>query len=195
MVGPFGEVLVMDWGVAKILREDSTPQKDGSGLAMESSQTTPTETKPLKTAHGTVLGTAGYMAPEQARGEIDRLDERADIYSLGAILQFLLSGKQPAAGEERLKNEGAPRAAAGSTPKAVKAISQKAMAEDRANRYASVSDLASDIARYLDGSPVSAYPENLFQKAGRWATRYRVAIGLVLAYLIVRALLLLWLRR
>jgi hypothetical protein len=69
------------------------------------------------------------------------------------------------------------------------------MAEDRANRYASVSDLASDIARYLDGSPVSAYPESVFQKAGRWATRYRVAIGLVLAYLIVRALLLLWLRR
>ena len=195
MVGPFGEVLVMDWGVAKILREDSTPQEDHAGIPMESSQNTPTETKPLKTAHGTVLGTAGYMAPEQARGEIDRLDERADIYSLGAILQFLLSGKQPTAGEERLKNEGAPRAAAGSTPKAVKAISQKAMAEDRANRYASVSDLASDIARYLDGSPVSAYPENLFQKAGRWATRYRVAIGLVLAYLIVRALLLLWLRR
>jgi len=69
------------------------------------------------------------------------------------------------------------------------------MAEDRANRYASVSDLASDIARYLDGSPVSAYPENVFQKVGRWATRYRVAIGLVLAYLIVRAFLLFWLRR
>jgi hypothetical protein len=69
------------------------------------------------------------------------------------------------------------------------------MAEDRANRYSSVSDLASDIARYLDGSPVSAYPESIFQKAGRWASRYRVAIGLVLAYLIVRALLLFGLRR
>jgi serine/threonine-protein kinase len=135
------------------------------------------------------------MAPEQARGEIDRLDERADIYSLGAILQFLLSSKRPTAGEERLKIESAPLSSAGSAPKAVAAISQKAMAEDRANRYASVSDLASDIARYLDGSPVSAYPENVFHKVARWATRYRVAIGLVLAYLIVRAFLLFWLRR
>jgi serine/threonine protein kinase len=176
MVGPFGEVLVMDWGVAKILREDPVPRKDHSEISVESSQNAPAETKPLRTAHGTVLGTAGYMAPEQARGEIDRLDERADIYSLGAILQFLVSGKKPA-------------------PKAVLAISQKAMAEDRANRYASVSDLASDTARYLDGSPVSAYPENVFHKVARWTTRYRVAIGLVLAYLIVRALLLFWLRR
>ena len=195
MVGPFGEVLVMDWGVAKILREDQTSVKDHAEILMEGSQTTPAETKPLKTAHGTILGTAGYMAPEQARGEIDRLDERADIYSLGAILEFLLSGKQPTAGEERLNSESAPLAAAGSAPKVVAAISRKAMAEDRANRYASVSDLASDIARYLDGSPVSAYPENVFQKACRWASRYRVAIGLVLAYLIVRALLLLWMRR
>ena len=198
MVGPFGEVLVMDWGVAKILREDQTRREDHTGIPTESSQNAPTETKPVKTAHGTVLGTAGYMAPEQARGEIDSLDERADIYSLGAILRFLLSGKQPAAGEKqltRLNNESAPLAAAGSAPKAVAAISQKAMAEDRASRYASVSDLASDIARYLDGSPVSAYPESVFQKAGRWATRYRVAIGLVLAYLIVRALLLFLPRR
>ena len=176
MVGPFGEVLVMDWGVAKILREDPAPRGDRAGIPVENSQNAPAETKPLRTAHGTVLGTAGYMAPEQARGEIDRLDERADIYSLGAILQFLVSGKKPA-------------------QKAVLAISQKAMAEDRANRYASVSDLASDIARYLDGSPVSAYPENVFHKVARWTTRYRVAIGLVLAYLIVRALLLFWLRR
>jgi len=198
MVGPFGEVLVMDWGVAKILREDPAAQEDHAGIPTERSQNAPTETKPLKTAHGTVLGTAGYMAPEQARGEIDSLDERADIYSLGAILRFLLSGKQPAVGAERLNrlnNESAPLAAAGSAPKAVAAISQKAMAEDRASRYASVSDLANDIARYLDGSPVSAYPENVFHKVARWATRYRVAIGLVLAYLIVRALLLLWLRR
>jgi len=195
MVGPFGEVLVMDWGVAKILREDSGPRESHAGIGVESSQNEPTETKPPKTEHGTVLGTAGYMAPEQARGEIDRLDEGADIYSLGAILRFLLSGRQPTSGEERSSNESAPLAANGFTPKAVAAISQKAMAEDRANRYTSVSDLASDIARYLDGSPVSAYPENVFHKVARWATRYRVAIGLVLAYLIVRALLLFWLRR
>jgi serine/threonine-protein kinase len=194
MAGPFGEVLVMDWGVARILREEPTSQKNHAGIPDESPQNATAETKPLETAHGTVLGTAGYMAPEQARGEIEGLDERADIYSLGAILQFLLSNKRPTAGEEQLNSDSKPLSSAGSAPKAVRAISQKAMAEDRANRYASASDLASDIARYLDGLPVAAYPENVFQKAARWAIRYRVAIGLVLAYLIVRALLLFWLR-
>jgi serine/threonine protein kinase len=121
MVGPFGEVLVMDWGVAKILREDRTPREDHAEVSVESS---PAETKPSKTAHGTVLGTAGYMAPEQARGEIDRLDERADIYSLGAILRFLLSSKRPRAGEERLNYKSAPLSSPGSAPKAVAAISQ-----------------------------------------------------------------------
>jgi hypothetical protein len=77
----------------------------------------------------------------------------------------------------------------------VAAITQKAMGEEPASRYASVGDLAEDVARYLDGALVSAYPENIFQKAARWATRYRVAIGLVVAYLVARALLLLWLRR
>ena len=195
MVGPFGEVLVMDWGVAKVLRDESARREDHAENPIGISQSEPAETKPLKTEHGTVLGTAGYMAPEQARGETADLDERADIYSLGAILRFLLSVRQPASGRGQLNNESAPGAAHGSVPKAVAAISQKAMAEDRAQRYASVSDLAGDIARYLDGSPVSAYPENVLQKVGRWATRYRVAIGLVLAYSIVRALLLLWLRR
>jgi len=195
MVGPFGEVLVMDWGVAKILRDEPARREDHAENPIGTSQSEPAETEPLKTEHGTVLGTAGYMAPEQARGETADLDERADIYSLGAILRFLLSVRQPASGRGQLNNESAPGAAHGSVPKAVAAISQKAMAEDRAQRYASVSDLAGDIARYLDGSPVSAYPEKVLQKVGRWATRYRVAIGLVLAYSIVRALLLLWLRR
>ena len=69
------------------------------------------------------------------------------------------------------------------------------MDQEPDRRYASVSDLVQDVGRYLDGWPVSAYPENIFQRAARWTTRYRVAIGLVLAYLVVRALLLVWLKR
>jgi hypothetical protein len=70
-----------------------------------------------------------------------------------------------------------------------------AMAKHASERYPSVSDMAQDVGRYLDGLPVSAYPETIFEKAARWAGRYRVAIGLVLAYLVVRALLLLWMKR
>jgi len=193
MVGPFGEVLVMDWGVAKILREEHPP------IGVEVSRKTPSVTKPLKTEHGTILGTPGYMAPEQERGEVESIDERADIYSLGAILKFLMAGPKsdaaPGSDSDGAGTSTASSAAIAYAPKAVAAIAQKAMADEPASRYASVSDLAQDVARYLDGAPVSAYPESPFQKAARWATRYRVAIGLVLAYLVVRALLLLWLKR
>jgi serine/threonine protein kinase len=198
MVGPFGEVLVMDWGVAKILREDAAPREVHASIGVETSRKAPTVTKPLKTEHGTILGTPGYMAPEQARGEVESIDEHADIYSLGAILKFLVASKKfdaPQGSDMGGIGTKTASTTTASAPKAIAAIAQKAMAEEPANRYASVSDLAQDVARYLNGAPVSAYPENVFQKAARWATRYRVAIGLVLAYLIVRALLLLWLKR
>ena len=184
MTGPFGEVLVMDWGVAKILRADrismpneaipDQPRETPRGLVAVSMRT------PLKTAHGAVLGTPGYMAPEQARGDVEHLDERADIYSLGAMLQFLIAAN--ARGTQ-------------TTPRAVSAIARKAMDADPAARYASAAELGQDIARYLDGLPVLAYPENALQKIARWAARYRLAIVLVLTYLVVRALLIFWFRR
>jgi serine/threonine-protein kinase len=148
MVGPFGEVLLMDWGVAKV--------EDGE-------------------ARGTVLGTPGYMAPEQERGEIDRIDERTDIYGLGAILGFLL-------GEEEV-------------PRRLDAIRQRAMAVEPAERYSSVPELAADLGRYLDGLPVAAYRESLAERAGRFIHRHRTPILIVLAYVVMRALLILILGR
>jgi serine/threonine protein kinase len=184
MTGPFGEVLVMDWGVAKILRANrisaaaetahDQSREASCGIAVVSMGT------PLKTAHGAVLGTPGYMAPEQARGDVEHLDERSDIYSLGAILQFLIAAS--ARGTQ-------------TTPRALTAIARKAMDADPAARYASAAELGQDIARYLDGLPVLAYPENALQKIGRWVARNRLAIVLVLTYLVVRALLIFWFRR
>jgi eukaryotic-like serine/threonine-protein kinase len=174
MVGPFGEVLVMDWGLAKILRQSAESPDEGTGASCTSPSSGVTS-KQIRTAHGAVLGTPGYMAPEQARGESEKLDERADIFSLGALLQFLLAGSN--------------------APRRLAAIGQKAMAADPAGRYASVTELSQDVARYLDGLPVAAYPENVLQKAARWTEKYRVAIVLVLTYLLVRALMLLWVRR
>ncbi|MBI3670886.1 MAG: serine/threonine protein kinase [Acidobacteria bacterium] len=107
MVGTFGEVLVMDWGVAKVLRDPAgrgeamsdSPQRNvpatGEAPREDGSASEHTVVAPAPTAHGAVLGTPGYMAPEQARGEVENLDARADVFALGAILRFLLTGQAP----------------------------------------------------------------------------------------------------
>lgn len=140
MVGPFGEVLVMDWGVA-------------TRAAAE---------------EGTVAGTPGYMAPEQARG--DRADERSDVYALGAIMRLLIGPE---------------------IPKPLGAIADRATATDPAARYASVESLAADIARFRAALPVDAYREGIAGRVARVGRKYAVPIALVLAYLVMRGVLLL----
>ncbi|MEA2693385.1 MAG: eukaryotic-like serine/threonine-protein kinase [Acidobacteriota bacterium] len=170
LVGPFGDVLVMDWGVAKLRAEAGEGEAAGS----------PNSHLPGQTAHGTVLGTPGYMAPEQARGEVEGTDERADVYALGRMLAALLGdmGDLPA---------GLPRPLAG--------ICARATAAAPTARYPSVGGMADDLGRYLAGLPVGAYREGLLERVGRLARRYRVAILLVLAYLAMRILLLVLLHR
>ncbi|MGC1686419.1 MAG: serine/threonine-protein kinase [Candidatus Acidiferrales bacterium] len=181
MVGPFGEVLVMDWGIAKVLASsaESSPINNEVSAIAAAVTGIPLKTPPI-TAQGTVVGTPGYMAPEQARGEIAQLDQRADIFSLGAILKFLLSAR-----------DGGVSAANHSTRR-LSAIVAKATAPAHSSRYDSVQDFAGDIAAYLDGLPVKAYPETLLERTARLISRNRVAIVLVLAYLLARVLLILW---
>ncbi len=169
MVGRFGEVLVMDWGLAKLLNvETPADAEEGAQIGTHEERTSETGT-----AHGAVLGTPGYMAPEQARGDVAAVGPRSDVYSLGAVLKFLLESS-------------------GSMPKALAAIAGKATAEDLDRRYSSVQELADDIAHYLDGLPVSAYPEGTITRAWRWGVKNRAWILLILAYLVMRALFILW---
>jgi serine/threonine-protein kinase len=148
MIGSFGEVLVLDWGVAKI-------------------RDNPCESVAYQTMEGTVIGTRHYMSPEQARGEIDQLDERSDIYALGAVLYFLLTDR-PKVG------------------KAAKAVCSKAMAEAKESRYSSASELSADVGRLLDAEPVSAYRESIVERVSRWVSKNRFLVLLVLAYLLMR---------
>ena len=192
MVGPFGEVLVMDWGLAKILRGEvssSMLEADPEATVFDKPKhaniaSPPTETS-VVTGHGTVMGTPGYMSPEQARGEVEHVDTRSDIYSLGALLRFLLTG-QP----EGASIPGGPR-----LDKSLTAICAKATEAAPAERYRNVQQMALDVSRYLDGLAVGAHRESIFDRAGRFYRRYRFFILLIAAYLAMRVLILLFMHR
>lgn len=164
MVGAFGEVLVLDWGIARIMASGGEPA--GSGVAAGESD--------VDTLDGTVLGTPGFMAPEQARGDVEQVDVRSDVYSLGAVLRSLVA-------------DGAPH---GTRPPPLVSIWEKATAATPEVRYSSAAELAADVTRFLDAQPVSAHREGWLERAGRLYQKYQTAILLVLAYLAMRLLFL-----
>jgi serine/threonine protein kinase len=185
MLGPFGEVLVMDWGLAK---QAGAPQQPGAEVSAEHPSVADAPdlaAAPAGTADGTILGTPGYMAPEQARGEVALIDERTDVYGLGAILYYLLAGEAPA---RRLVPEAL--RLDGSVPRPLAAICRKALAPDRALRYAAVSELAADIANFLAKRAVTAYPEGPLGTARRLVWKYKWVLSVIAAYLVIRILLL-----
>ena len=159
MLGPFGEVLVLDWGVA---RERGAPTRSDGAPA----------TQPDTTGHGTVIGTPGYMAPEQAAGL--PADERSDVYGLGAVLRDLLAARAEA------------------TAPPLKAIVACATATDPNARYATALALRDDLGRFLDGDRVIAYRERPMEAIIRVTRPYRTVILLVLAYLTMRVAVLWW---
>ncbi len=144
MLGDFGEVLVMDWGVAR----------------------------EIGTAEGIVAGTRGYMAPEQENGIA--VDAAADVFALGAMLRALLPAK---------------------LPKPLAAICAKATAPIPRDRYSSARDLAADVTLWLDSKPVTAYRENVIERINRWLVRNRALVTIVVAYLLMRIIIVIWFGR
>jgi serine/threonine protein kinase len=196
MVGRFGEVLVMDWGVAKVVG-------DGAAAGVAVAALPGTAGAPDDTAQGTLVGTLAYMAPEQAEGRLDAVDARSDVYALGAILYFLLTGRPPFVGEAAVERaKGASRAApvpphhwVSEVPRPLEAIVAKAMAVAPERRYPAAEALIAEIARFLDRERVLAHHEGLLDRAARFFDRYRTPIFLILAYLLMRTTFILWARR
>jgi eukaryotic-like serine/threonine-protein kinase len=195
MLGDFGETLVVDWGLAKRLgdREDTVevsargeqstaggavPPDQISEKALADTLLAVSSGSGNLTAVGTVMGTPDYMAPEQARGE--PLSPAADIYSLGAVLFTILTGKAPYQGTSaidllRKVAAGEPPDVAGA-PRALSAIYFKAMDREPQARYATVAELAHDVERWLADEPVGAYREPWPSRIGRWARRRRTLV-------------------
>ncbi len=160
MLGPFGEALVVDWGLAKAVSREEL----ANGATREPVAPTPASDSDLTRA-GSALGTPQYMSPEQAAGRLHQLGPPSDIYSLGAVLYYLLTGRPPFGGGDVATvlgqvREGSfqePRAVKPSVPRKLESICLKAMSRMSEDRYPSAVALAEAIERWLADEPVSGY--------------------------------------
>jgi serine/threonine-protein kinase len=177
VLGDYGEVMVLDWGLAKLMDRTEVP---GDATPLEVAAEGDAE----ETRQGQVLGTPSYMAPEQAEGRLDLLSPAADVYGLGAILYEVLTGKAPFTGSESKavlrqvihQTPARPRSVVPAVPAALEAVCLKALAKKPAERYASAKELAAEVQHVLAGEPVTAYREPLKVRAGRWVKRHRVLV-------------------
>jgi tetratricopeptide (TPR) repeat protein/tRNA A-37 threonylcarbamoyl transferase component Bud32 len=189
LLGAYGETVVIDWGLAKDL--DAVDTIEGTRIVTmkktvaerpASKKTDSKQTSSTLTVAGAVMGTPAYMAPEQARGE--PVDERADVFALGAMLYHLLAGVPPynaktatdviaAAALGRVvplaeREEGA--------PDDLVAIVQRAMAPLPVDRYPHAGELADELRRFLTGQLVSAHRYTNFQRFARFVKKHRAAV-------------------
>jgi WD40 repeat protein/serine/threonine protein kinase len=185
LLGPYGETLLVDWGLAKVVG----CREMGHGAASEDLK--PAAAASSESVAGTVIGTPGYMSPEQAAGRTEEVGPASDVYGLGATLYCLLTGKPPIADLDVARALG--RAQSGQSipphlvnrhvPRALEAICCKAMASKPTDRYASARDLASDLEHWMADEKISVYREPISTRLTRWGRRHRtaaVAIGVVL---------------
>ena len=175
MVGTFGEAMVMDWGVARVL--DGVPIASSSG-----DRTIAVAAQHSATDAGTVLGTPGFMPPEQVQNRGD-VDERADVYALGAMLFAVLTGHAPPQGPAAALRE---IECARTVPPPLQSICRCALSPGPDDRYQTVAALAADVARYRERLAVTVHKERATERLARFVRTYQTPILLVLAYVAMR---------
>lgn len=183
MLGKYGETLVVDWGLAKADDQIEVTNFDEPYLRLLSGE------MPSSTQMGECLGTPAYMSPEQAGGRIDLMKATSDIYSLGATLYTLVTGRlafnQKQLGEMLQQVQRGefdrPRACDPRIPIPVEAICLKAMALKPEDRYASAAELALDIERWMADEAIGACVEPLPSRTARWARQHRALVSSLVA--------------
>jgi len=176
MLGPFGETLVVDWGLAKSFNATEAESSNQLSSAAVDQDTA--------TRVGEILGTPAFMSPEQAAGHVDRLTPASDVFSLGAILYVLLTGERPFRGLDQDRNGldrfnrfRQPSHVSPGIPAALNAICCRAMARQPEQRYPDAMKLGADIEHWLGDEPVSAHRERIVDKLARWSRRHRTAVA------------------
>src|SRR5436190_13656293 len=184
MLGDYGETLVVDWGLARLLaQEEDATMPPGWVRRSSGGDSTPTE-------QGQAVGTPAYMPPEQARGHLESVGPGSDVFALGATLYHILTGQAPYKGSEALL-----RAAMGEwqparqvnrdVPPALEAVCARAMAPEPAQRYASARDPGEEVERWLADEPVGAYGEPLLDRTRRWGRKHRTLVSSAVVFLLV----------
>lgn len=198
LLGEFGETVILDWGLAKVVGEPSC-------AAFSPKDPAPADRRADVTLPGMLMGTPAYMSPEQAAGHSAAVDERSDIYALGAILYQLLTGQRPFDGDSAdevlhkiiTSSPPWPRSVDPRIPRPLESICLHALSRDSANRYPEVDALTRDLERYLADEPVTVYQESWSERAGRWIRRNRTvvaaaSVGMLLASAAAVGGLFLW---
>ena len=171
MIGAYGEVYVMDWGISIVAEMDGVDQETKITLLTEQED-----------EGEMVIGTPQYMSPEQAHGENNNLTHLSDQYSMGLILHELVCLKPAVTGKTAIKivmrqqdgeKDPLEHIAGEKIPKELEAIISKATAHDRSHRYSDVHELAEDIRRYQRGEEVLARPDSRWRKLERWIGKHK----------------------
>ena len=186
MVASFGETYVVDWGLARVLANESRVSEGESLTTSRRQSSSGAETSSLLTCFGDIVGTPAYMPPEQARGEAIQAGAHSDIYSMGAVLYHLLTGRVPYAGvgdqpsSKSILNrvrEAPPvsvRSIKPDLPGELVAICERAMAREPSERFASMMDLADNLRAFLEGRVVHAYETGALAELRKWVARNRL---------------------
>lgn len=192
MVNSYGETVVMDWGMGKIVNDPSQKKADASSVLIVPWSTSSGSGE--RTSVRIIKGSVNFMSPEQARAENDRLDHRTDVYGLGAILYWIITGRPPHKTDALLdiqKNRFTLPSQVRSSlriPRELEAICLKAMSTAPEDRYQKSRDMAIDLDNFIAGEPISALPENYLRKTERFLRKHARAViasllGLTLAVL------------